>query len=97
VTTINPSITHATLCAALVDEFWHSYATIPSAHAATVTRHVVELDEEDIKTIPEVQQRHAELLSWDWTFGHTPDFTQTIHHLFPWGKVVRSSRYYSQS
>jgi len=26
--------------------------------------------------------------SWDWTYGQTPEFTNTIDHCFSWGSIV---------
>ncbi|KAJ7102649.1 hypothetical protein C8R43DRAFT_231611 [Mycena crocata] len=36
---------------------------------------------------PYIQRGIAELKSWDWLYGQTPEFTYTIDKAFPWGPV----------
>jgi hypothetical protein len=50
---------------------------------------VIELHTEQLMQMPELQDRYKELGSWDWTIGHTPEFSHTVEHSFPWGFVVR--------
>ncbi|KAJ7682155.1 Lipoyltransferase and lipoate-protein ligase [Mycena polygramma] len=37
---------------------------------------------------PYIEKGMAELQTWDWIYGQTPEFTYTIEHKFVWGLVI---------
>ncbi|KAJ6486435.1 Lipoyltransferase and lipoate-protein ligase [Mycena vitilis] len=37
---------------------------------------------------PYIEKGMAELQTWDWIYGQTPEFTYTIEHKFAWGLVI---------
>jgi lipoate-protein ligase A len=48
---------------------------------------------EDAATLadPDIQQVMAELPSWGWAYGQTPEFSFAPSRAFSWGTVVRAS------
>ncbi|THH13797.1 hypothetical protein EW146_g6460 [Bondarzewia mesenterica] len=42
----------------------------------------------DTMNIDEIRHGMAELPSWNWAFGQTPEFTYKIGRKFPWGDVT---------
>jgi hypothetical protein len=47
---------------------------------------------EDAATLadPDIQQVMAELPSWGWAYGQTPEFSFAPSRAFSWGTVVRA-------
>lgn len=80
-TDFSPSASHDQLCTALINEFCLAYDADPT------TTPVELLQEEDLLKNAELKKIHAELSSWEWTFGHTPEFTHNLETRFPWGIV----------
>ena len=80
-TDFTPNASHESLCAALIHEFCFAYGADPTQTPIELLREEDMLQNEDIKRI------HAELSSWEWTFGHTPEFTHNLETRFPWGIV----------
>jgi lipoate-protein ligase A len=74
-------VTHEMLSSALIREFCAAYGQDP------LKVQVEELKEEELIKIPELQKIHAELSSWDWRFGHTPEFEYNLETRFSWGIV----------
>lgn len=35
-----------------------------------------------------IHTQETDLRSWEWLYGQTPEFTQTLDHSFAWGFVV---------
>lgn len=80
-TDFSPAASHDSLCTALINEFCLAYGADPA------TTPIELLKEEEILQIEELKRIHAELSSWEWTFGHTPDFSHNLETRFPWGIV----------
>ncbi|KAF8076802.1 hypothetical protein FPV67DRAFT_433361 [Lyophyllum atratum] len=77
-------ITHETFTAAVVDEFRKEYGITSAAQI---------MDEsDDLTSIEYIRKGIAELPSWDWAYGQTPEFTYTVDHTFPWGSVTAEFR-----
>lgn len=75
----NSKITHDAFTNAIVQEFQNEYGVDTSAHVIS--------ESEELKNLEYIRKGLDELPSWDWAFGQTPEFTYTINHSFPWGKV----------
>ncbi|KIM35162.1 hypothetical protein M413DRAFT_368643 [Hebeloma cylindrosporum] len=75
----NPSTTHETFTSAVVDAFRKEYRV----HSGIC---MVE-DTEDIKNMEYIRNGMAELSTWEWAFGQTPEFSRTLNKTFPWGEV----------
>lgn len=76
-----PSASHELLCQALVREFCRAYDQDPNSVS------IEELREDALLQIPEVKEIYAELASWDWRFGKTPEFGINFETRFPWGII----------
>ncbi|KIL70419.1 hypothetical protein M378DRAFT_183922 [Amanita muscaria Koide BX008] len=79
----NRSITHGSFTDAVVNEFCTSYGI-----DVNVPHCVVNGDEEALDSIEYVRKGIAELSTWDWAFGQTPEFSYTIDRSFPWGDAT---------
>ncbi|KAM6496209.1 hypothetical protein JOM56_008915 [Amanita muscaria] len=79
----NRSITHGSFTDAVVNEFCTSYGI-----DVNVPHCVVNGDEEALDSIEYVRKGIAELSTWDWAFGQTPEFSYTIDRSFPWGDAA---------
>ncbi|KAG9393407.1 Lipoate-protein ligase A [Carpediemonas membranifera] len=74
----NPSITHDGLCEALTDQFFET-------HGGSCG--IEWIDEDVMKTVPEIEQEYRRLSAWSWRFGNTPKFSRVMDHKFDWGLV----------
>eukprot|EP01114_Cavostelium_apophysatum_P015425 TRINITY_DN4195_c0_g1_i1.p1 TRINITY_DN4195_c0_g1~~TRINITY_DN4195_c0_g1_i1.p1 ORF type:complete len:211 (+),score=43.07 TRINITY_DN4195_c0_g1_i1:542-1174(+) len=73
---INPTITHESLCDALMTEFFKFYGD----------RCPVEvLSREELKTHKLLRDTYEQQTDWNWRFGETPDFNHNLEHKFDWG------------
>lgn len=82
----NTNAHHGAFAEAVVDEFRDEY----SIHDGVC---YVD-DTEDIQQIDYIAKGMAELPSWEWLYGQTPEFTYTVQESFSWGTVkvdLRSS------
>jgi len=77
------SVTHEAFTDAVVGEFRSEYRISDDD-----PRCVVSGDEEALTSIDYMSKGMAELPSWEWSFGQTPEFTYTVSHSFPWGDVT---------
>ncbi|KAH9939952.1 hypothetical protein B0H21DRAFT_697910 [Amylocystis lapponica] len=75
-----PSVDHAAFVDAVVAAFRREYSVDEEICA-------VEHDE-DMDGIEYVRHGIAELPSWQWAYGQTPEFTQTIKRSFAWGDIT---------
>jgi len=80
----NPCITHENFTSAVVGAFRKEYGV----HSSVC---VVE-DAEDIRNVEYIHTGMAELSSWEWAFGQTPEFTRSLSNTFAWGEVVAEIR-----
>lgn len=75
---LRPGIDHAQLCGALTQAFFAHYGN------DTAAEHISPDVFPDLLGFAE---RYAEQKSWEWNFGHTPDFMHTLDTRFDWGGV----------
>ncbi|KAF4601854.1 Biotin/lipoate A/B protein ligase [Pleurotus pulmonarius] len=82
----NTNARHETFAEAVVDEFRDEYSVHDEVCYVEET--------EDIKGIDYIAKGMAELPSWEWLYGQTPEFTYMVQESFSWGTVkvdLRSS------
>ncbi|KZV77137.1 Lipoyltransferase and lipoate-protein ligase, partial [Peniophora sp. CONT] len=80
----NPDISHDAFVEAVIRAFREEYG---------ISEEVCEVDEtEDLLSIPYIREGMAELTTWDWAFGQTPEFTYTLQRSFAWGEVTAELR-----
>ncbi|KAF5322645.1 hypothetical protein D9619_000244 [Psilocybe cf. subviscida] len=70
---------HERFTSAVISQFRQEFGI--SSNVCTVT------DTDSIKDMNYIHDGMAELSTWDWSFGQTPEFTRTLAHEFPWGTV----------
>jgi len=75
-----PSVDHLSFVDAVVATFRKEYGIDDKI------RHVE--DSEDTRNVEYIRNGMAELPSWDWAYGQTPEFTHAVHHSFEWGDLV---------
>ncbi|TFY54332.1 hypothetical protein EVG20_g9745 [Dentipellis fragilis] len=78
-----PNITHEAFVDAVVQAFREEYG---------ISAPVREVEGDESLSVPYIQHGMAELPSWDWAFGQTPEFTYTVEQSFPWGDVTAKIR-----
>ncbi|KAJ6560297.1 hypothetical protein B0H19DRAFT_1147163 [Mycena capillaripes] len=76
-----PHVEHAGFVQAVVSAFRREYALDEAADPT-------QLIDESARTLPYIQNGIAELQSWDWVYGQTPEFTYTLAQTFAWGSVT---------
>ncbi|KAF8638590.1 hypothetical protein AX17_002131 [Amanita inopinata Kibby_2008] len=77
------SITHESFTDAVVNEFRNKYNIGDETGCC-----IVDETEEAIINTEYIRNGMAELPSWEWSFGQTPEFTYTINRSFTWGDVT---------
>ncbi|RYZ66319.1 MAG: lipoate--protein ligase, partial [Proteobacteria bacterium] len=75
---ISPGIRHEVLCPAIIESFCAHYGA---------TAEIEHLTPENLAHLPGLQQRYEELKSWEWRFGHSPNFQQQLTEYLSWGFV----------
>ncbi|MFA5505505.1 MAG: lipoate--protein ligase [Vulcanimicrobiota bacterium] len=71
-----PDLEHTALSEALIEEFFSFYGA----------RGEIEiLNQEKLLAIDSLSAYHSKLKSWDWIYGKTPSFAQTMRERFEWG------------
>ncbi|KDR84269.1 hypothetical protein GALMADRAFT_236976 [Galerina marginata CBS 339.88] len=78
------SLTHEQFTAAVVKQFCEEYGIN--------SKPCIVHDTEDVKNFDYIQKGMAELSTWDWAFGQTPEFTHTLNEAFLWGSVTAEIR-----
>ncbi|KAF9450152.1 Lipoyltransferase and lipoate-protein ligase [Macrolepiota fuliginosa MF-IS2] len=74
------NVDHTSFTNAVVNEFRKEYG---------INEDVVRVEEsEEITSVDYIKKGMAELLSWEWAYGQTPEFTYTIDNTFSWGKAT---------
>ncbi|KAK7062250.1 Lipoyltransferase and lipoate-protein ligase [Favolaschia claudopus] len=81
----NPRIENPVFMSAMVDEFRSEYAVDEEDDP---TQYI----DESMASLPYIQDGMAELRTWDWLYGQTPQFTYTIEQVFAWGHVKAELR-----
>ncbi|KAK2465931.1 hypothetical protein APHAL10511_001572 [Amanita phalloides] len=82
-TSFDTSVTHEAFTDAVVREFRAEYGIDNDVPCC-----VVKGDEEALVSIEYMRKGMAELPSWGWSYGQTPEFTYTVRHSFAWGDVT---------
>ncbi|XP_055388718.1 lipoate-protein ligase A-like [Condylostylus longicornis] len=80
---LNNSITHESLTAPLIAEFYKQYN---DSNAALRDPEIVTKSSE-FTSDPKFQKLLAQLKDWDWRFGKTPQFTHLLEKRFDWGTI----------
>lgn len=75
---IAPTLNHDTLCPAIIDAFCSHYGA---------KCEVEPLDPENLAKLPGLKERYEELMSWEWRFGHAPQFHHQMVEYLSWGFV----------
>ncbi|EPS98727.1 hypothetical protein FOMPIDRAFT_1125697 [Fomitopsis schrenkii] len=76
----NPDVTHERFVDAVVTAFRREYG---------INEGVQKVEEHDVvKSVEYIRRGIAELPSWDWAFGQTPEFSHKLTHEFPWGELT---------
>jgi len=74
-----PTITHDTWNDSLEQAFLAKWEGI--APKRTI------LSESDLRLVPKLMEIYEESAKWDWRFGVTPDFSNSLEHKFDWALV----------
>ena len=75
---IAPSINHKTLVPAIIKSFTAHYGSTAATEVLTP---------ENLSKLPGLQERYEQNASWEWRFGHAPQFEQQINEYLSWGMV----------
>ena len=78
---LNPDINHDTFCKALQSEFINKWAD-----SNTVVNNKV-LRTNDLLKIPKLREIFQKSEDWEWRFGQTPDFKNSLEKKFSWALV----------
>lgn len=76
VTDLKPAVTNEILSSALIESFC-------KFHGATAEPEV--LDHAWLKSQPSVERTYEQFASWDWRFGHAPEFNHQMVEYLSWG------------
>jgi lipoate-protein ligase A len=75
---INPTITHESLSARIIQEFFNYYQS----------ECVIEvLDHQYLSSLPTLNEHFLKMSNWDWRFGEAPSFNHHMSERFTWGSV----------
>eukprot|EP00769_Ergobibamus_cyprinoides_P004311 gnl/Ergobibamus_cyprinoides/596.p1 GENE.gnl/Ergobibamus_cyprinoides/596~~gnl/Ergobibamus_cyprinoides/596.p1 ORF type:complete len:288 (+),score=91.22 gnl/Ergobibamus_cyprinoides/596:220-1083(+) len=82
-----PGITHDAICDAVTSRFFETHA---GKVAGTCTDVPIEhiSPEALAASDPRLRALYLSMESWDWRFGHSPDFSHELEHKFDWGLVT---------
>ncbi len=73
------ALNHDDFCKAVVSEFLRTYGPSEDAEAVEEAEPRIQyVGEEWLDSEPQLRKGYEELISWDWTYAQTPEFT---HHL----------------
>jgi lipoate-protein ligase A len=75
---INQQLNHNSLCTALIEEFF--------AHHGSRCEIEI-LDQKWLEGVPELKEKFEHLSSWNWRFGHAPEFHHEMCEYLSWGFV----------
>ncbi|KAK1220717.1 hypothetical protein PQX77_016543 [Marasmius sp. AFHP31] len=79
----SPDISHNAFVDAVVKEFRKEYDV--SEDAKTVR-------EGEMRGLDYIERGMAELPSWEWAYGQTPEFTYSVRNEFAWGNTMAQFR-----
>lgn len=75
----NPTINHDNFCEALQEAFEEKWAPTPVNSTF--------LTEDAMRKIPKLMDIYEASNEWDWRFGETPEFSNSLEHKFDWALV----------
>ena len=75
---LDPAISYAAICDAVTEAFFDHY------QARCAPEHI---SPEALPDLPGFAEQFARQSSWEWNFGHSPDFTHLLDTRFSWGGV----------
>lgn len=78
-TEVCPDINHANFCESLEEQFAQKWPDLP------INRSV--LSEKSLKEIPQLMSLYESYSKWEWRFGETPQFANSLEHKFDWALV----------
>ncbi len=73
-----PAISHKTLVPHIIESFCQHYGSTAEPEL---------LNPENLSKLPGLQERYEHMASWDWRFGHAPQFQQQLNEYLSWGFV----------
>jgi len=74
--TLNPNITHESICNAFIEEFFRTYNSECKIETFI---------EDELLKINDINDNYNHLKDWNWRYGETPDFQHNLEHRFDWG------------
>lgn len=75
---IVPDLTHQRICEKLIEEFCRHYGADCEVEL---------LDPARLESLEDLKNSFDHLSSWDWRFGHAPQFSHQMSEYFMWGSV----------
>lgn len=75
---LNPEITHETVCARIIEEFFKHYQSECEIEV---------LDHQYLLSIPRLKQHYEKMSDWSWRFGEAPKFNHQMTERFAWGTM----------
>ena len=72
-------LTHEMFCEAVKKEFVRSFGDMQFA--------MIEELQDEVKEIPRIAEIYNELVTWEWQFEKTPEFTNELEETFDWGQI----------
>jgi lipoate-protein ligase A len=77
---ISPDINHESFCDAVEDAFIRKWDS-----GAGINRRVLTIEE--LEKVPKIMEIYKQSEDWDWRFGGTPDFSNSLEKKFDWALV----------
>jgi lipoate-protein ligase A len=77
-TDLNPAISHEKLSNFIIQDFFDIYQN---------TCPIEILDQQYLKSIPELNEHYNRLKDWKWRFGEAPRFSHEMSEYFSWGLI----------
>lgn len=75
---LTTNLSHKTLIPAIVESFCEHYGSSAEPEL---------LNPENLAKLPGLQERYEHMASWEWRFGHAPQFQQQLNEYLSWGFV----------
>ncbi|KAL0576173.1 hypothetical protein V5O48_005814 [Marasmius crinis-equi] len=76
-------ISHKTFVDAVVQEFQKEYDVVEDVNPFDDQTQII--SQRDMQGLDYIERGMAELRSWEWAYGQTPEFTYSVSHEFRWG------------
>jgi lipoate-protein ligase A len=83
------AISHESFSEAIINAFQHVYKTVETDVISVSTQSLPStFGDLDTSVHAYISRQEKELRAWDWLYGQTPEFTETLSKSFAWGYVV---------